>query len=105
VLVVKKLPDVALSAAIVGIDHLTGAVCVISAPDRDRQRDAYPYVFGACEPYWAECAPDALSGELLVQIWHAVVLMGVSPAVIHAALAVIPEYRALMPQDSWERKR
>lgn len=73
---------------------------MIAAPDGERQRDRYSHVFGACDPYWSQNCNDTLRGELLVQIWHAVTIQGVSPSAIHEQLLVIPEYRDLMPYET-----
>lgn len=98
--VASPADDIALSSAIIGIDHSTGEVAVMAAPDETRQRDRFPHVFGACDPYWSDHGEDALRGELLVQIWHAVTLLGVLPSAIHEALLVLPEYRDLMPIEA-----
>ena len=96
--------DIALSSAIIAIDNQRKDVSVIAFPDLPRQRDRYSHVFGACDPYWSECSRDALRGELLMQIWHAVTFLDVPPAAVHEALLVVPEYREIMLAESLPRE-
>jgi hypothetical protein len=99
-LVMHRSRDIALSEAIIALDPATGGICVIPAPDAERVRDAFSHVFGACDPFWSECSAEAQLGELLVQVWHAVALLGMPPQALHLALAVIPQYREVIPVDS-----
>lgn len=98
-----SLPDITLEEAIVAIDVARSDVCVLRVPDEARVRDAYPHVFGACDPFWAECGREAQQGELLLQIWHMVALLGMDPVRLHQALVVIPQYRELMPVEALPR--
>ncbi len=98
--VTRARPDVPLAHAIVAISPERGAVEVLQAPDVERRRDAFSYIFGACDPYWQDCEHNALCGELMVQIWHAVLVLGIPAPTLHAALLVIPDYRELMPPET-----
>lgn len=92
----KPNRDVRLAEAIICIDPLSGEVAILTMPDKGRVRDRFPYVFGACDPYWASNSEETLRGELLVHIWHVVIFHGIKPAAAHEALLAIPEYRDFM---------
>lgn len=92
----KPSGDIRLAEAIICIDHLSGEVAVLNMPDEERVRDRFPYVFGAWDPYWASNSEEALRGELLVHIWHMVIIHGIKPAAAHEAMLAIPEYRDFM---------
>ena len=96
----KSKQDIPISAAIICFNESSSDVLVLSAPDMDRFRDSYTHIFGACDPYWVETDLNVLCGELLIYIWHAVVLFGVSPKALNDALMVIPEYRMTLPEDA-----
>ncbi len=89
-------PPIAIRDAIICIDAKNSVVDVLSAPDDARQRDQYPLVFGACDPYWSEASAEQIIGDLLLEIWHATVLLHVNPHIIHARLKRIPEYAAIL---------
>lgn len=91
--------NIPLHDSIICINPDARAVKILCAPDESRIRDHYPYVFGACDPYWAECNAGTLIGELLVQAWQICIDYSLSPSIIHEELKNIIEYRDLMDLD------
>lgn len=105
-LLAKLKPDVPLVSAMLayspsldGPGFITGAAEVFEHPDCDRASDKYTYTVGACFSDWREYDDDRRLLRLFIDFHHCVVRDGMEPEVLHRALSVIPEYRAVMAAD------
>ena len=54
---------------------------------------------GACWAFWQEATPEELYFRLAQQICTLMTCENVSPAKVHAAFLVVPEYRLMLPRD------
>lgn len=91
--------NIPLAESIICIDPDAKLARVLASPDETRIRDSYPYVFGACDPYWADCNIGTLIGELLIQVWQVCIDHDIPAVNIHQELQNIIEYRDLMDID------
>ena len=61
--------------------------------------DEFDNQAGACISHWREFDDAGRLMRLMIEAWHAVVFDKVPAEMVHKALLVIPEYRAIISGD------
>lgn len=93
--------DVPLAHAMLAWNPLPygdGRMVVIPHPDKDHWTDRLKLsdTTGACWLYWGEGTKQKQLTQLFIEAWHIACRDRVRLETIHAALMVIPEYRATL---------
>lgn len=96
--------DIDLAEAVICTDKDFNRVAVCHIGQTQAPSLDYPFIFGACFPYWQRAGDAGRVTDLLIEIWHAVAVLGISADVINEALMIIPQYRDIMPPEIVPRK-